>query len=349
MNRRALVAMSGGVDSSVAAALLLERGNHVTGITMRLWQESRSATIKSISSAAQVCQQLGIRHQTVDLSACFRQQVVDYFIDEYARGRTPNPCVRCNRHLKFGALLENARQQGAMLATGHYARIIQRGGFFHLLSGLDERKDQSYFLYTLGQQELAHTLFPLGIYSKTQVREMARRRGLIVAQRDESQDVCFISDGDYRRFLREHAPQAVRPGPILLDGRALGQHKGLPFYTIGQREGLGISAPKPLYVIALDVMRNALIVGYAEDLGRNALLASDMHYVADPPTSGGAVEAKIRYRARRATARIWPLSGQQARIVFEQPLRDITPGQSVVVYRGDRVLGGGTIERSYSV
>jgi len=349
--KRIAVAMSGGVDSSVAAALLVGRGCDVMGLTMRLWREprSRAADADGISSARQVCQHLGIPHQVVDLRREFLREVVDPFVGEYARGRTPNPCLRCNRLLKFGLLRDHARRLGCdSLATGHYARIEWVGGAHRLLSGVDSAKDQSYMLYGLREAELASLVFPLGGYTKSQVRGIARQTDLPAAQRPESQDVCFLGDNDYRRFLAERLPGAIRPGPILdLEGRQLGEHRGLPLYTVGQRQGLGISAPRPLYVKRLDVEHNALVVAFAKDLGTNALIAEEMSYVSGRELPAASlVEAKIRYRAPAAPARVWPLAGDRVRVLFEHPLRDITPGQAVVLYRGQWLLGGGIIAQA---
>ena len=341
--------MSGGVDSSVAAALLQERGHWAMGITMRLWREAPLPDDDPgdcVAQARAVCRHLNIPHHTVDLRDEFEREVVDYLVAEYARGRTPNPCLQCNRMFKFGALLRFARSLGAShLASGHYARVERRADGWHLLTAIDAGKDQSYVLYALRQEQLAALLLPLGELTKDRVRDLARAMGLPAAEREESQDICFLRDGNYRRFVAERAPAAVQPGPILdRDGRRLGEHRGLPFYTVGQREGLGIAAPHPLYVIRIDVERNALIVGPAESLGRRTLLAEGMSYVSgNPLPAGTAVEAKIRYRARRAPARVWPLHGARARVTFDRPLRDITPGQAVVLYGGQEVLGGGII------
>jgi tRNA-specific 2-thiouridylase len=354
------VAMSGGVDSSVAAALLTRAGHRVLGITMRLWREAsspspctdRGATMdadseKSVRDSAAVCRHLGISHHVIDLGEAFVDEIIDPFVREYADGRTPNPCVRCNHSIKFGRLLDHVRGLGCdYLATGHYARIRRVAGRHHLLRGADPAKDQSYFLYTLQQEQLRSIIFPIGNWTKERVREAAVEWGLPTAERSESQDVCFLRDDDYRRFIMERLPEAVCPGPIYnTQGELLGRHKGLPFYTVGQRGGLGIAAPRPLYVIRLDAPRNALIVGYAEELGARALEAADMSYVGETLPAGAEVDARIRYRAAPAPARVWPLDDGRARIVFRRSLRDITPGQSVVLYRDDEVLGGGIIAR----
>ena len=341
--------MSGGVDSAVTAALLQERGHSIVGLTMRLWREARSGSVPPedcVAEARAVCARLGIPHHAVDLRDAFERDVVDYFVREYARGRTPNPCLQCNRVFKFGALRAAAASlRCTHLATGHYARNVRRPDGWRLLKARDLSKDQSYVLYALGQEQLATLLFPLGELTKAEVRARARALALPAAERPESQDICFLSDGNYRRFIAERAPHAVRPGPIVdRDGRVLGQHRGLPYYTVGQREGLGIAAPRPLYVIRLDVAGNALVVGPAESLGRRALLAEEVSYVSGQPLPAGtAVEAKIRYRARPVSARVWPRTGDRALVALDTPLRDITPGQAVVLYDGQEVLGGGII------
>jgi tRNA-specific 2-thiouridylase len=332
----------------VAAALLVEQGYDVTGVMMRLWAEgeNRCCAPEAVEDARQVAAQLGIPFHLVDYRAEFRACVVDYFVAEYSQGRTPNPCLACNQHIRFGRLLARARAMGAgYLATGHYAQVDRADGRYHLRMGADPQKDQSYVLYMLGQEELRQVLFPIGTYTKAQIREMARQRGLPVADKDESMEICFLGDNDYRRFLRERAPQAVRPGPIVdTSGREIGQHQGLPFYTVGQRRGLGIAAPEALYVIRLDVARNALVAGTLGELGRQTLIAGQVRYVSGKPPAGPVqVRAKIRYKATLARASWTPLDGVQARVEFDAPLRDITPGQAVVAYQGDAVLGGGVI------
>jgi tRNA-specific 2-thiouridylase len=336
--------MSGGVDSAVTAALLLERGHRVRGVTARFWREGGEAD-QDMASARAVCRRLGIDHEVVDLADEFYRAVVQHFVAEYAAGRTPNPCIACNRELKFGLLLDRVVARGERLATGHYARIVAAAEGLRLHAGVDAAKDQSYFLYMLGQTHLSRILLPLGEWRKSAVIEQARALGLPAAERAESQDVCFIADGDYRRFIREHAPGLLRPGPIEdRSGRVLGEHGGLALYTVGQREGLGIAVGEPLYVLRLDAPRNALVVGPADALGQRALLADEMVYVAGAaPAAGMALQAKIRYRARQVACALFDLGEQTARIEFAAPLRDITPGQAVVVYNGTEVIGGGAI------
>jgi tRNA-specific 2-thiouridylase len=350
--------MSGGVDSTMAAALLVERGYDVIGVMMRLWADdsgaegsaqNRCCTPQAVADARRVAQTLGIPFYLRKVEREFKRWVVDTFCREYAAGRTPNPCLACNRHIRFPFLLQQALALGADgMATGHYARVRHRDGRYELLKGVDARKDQSYVLYMLGQEPLRHLLLPVGEYTKGQIRALARERGLPVADRPESQEVCFIGDGDYRAFLRRHVPEAIVPGPILdLSGRVLGRHRGLPFYTIGQRHGLGIAVGEPIYVLETDRARNGLIVGPASALGRRELIASQVSFVAGEMGSAPlAVTAKIRYTAIGVEATVTPLGAERVRVVFVRPLRDITPGQGVVFYQGEVVLGGGTIEEA---
>ena len=307
---------------------------------------NRCCAPDAVDRARHVADQLGVPFHLLDAKAPFRAQVVDYFIAEYAAGRTPNPCVLCNRFVRFDFLLNWALAQGAThIATGHYARVRPAEGNYQLLRGLDPRKDQSYFLHALNQAQLAHTLFPLGELTKDQVRALARQHGLDVAEQPESQDVCFLPDGDHRRFLACQVGHLYRPGPIYdTFGRVLGQHQGLPGYTIGQRKGLGITAPEPLYVLAIEMDRNALIVGTAQELGQEECLVEGMHTIDGAiPRDPFRSTAQIRYHARLAGVTVTPVLPERARIRFDSSQRDLTPGQFLVLYDGEVVLGGGVI------
>jgi tRNA-specific 2-thiouridylase len=353
------VAMSGGVDSSVAAALLAKAGFEVIGLTMLLFgpEGDRGALISgglrggpaSIADARAVAASLGISHHVADFRRSFGHRIVRHFCEAYAAGRTPNPCVRCNKLIQFGLLWRTAAGLGAdYLATGHYARIERdrRGSLFHLRKGADRLKDQSYFLYQLGQKELARTLMPLGGLTKAQVRKRARALGLPVADKSESQEICFVSGEDYVRLLETRHPEALAPGPIVDEsGRVLGTHRGIGRYTIGQRRGLGIAAPNPLYVLALDSALNKITVGRSDGLLRKRLLACDVRWVSGAPPAGPIdLKARIRSRHPEASARVVPLSRTQVLVEFQRPQRALTPGQAVVFYERDEVVGGGTIE-----
>lgn len=356
---RIAVAMSGGVDSSVAAALLVEQGYDVFGIMLRLWAESgeitgrrdnRCCTRDQMIDARLVTRKLGIPFEVIDARDLFKRQVVDRFIEGYADGITPNPCLSCNRHIRFTYLLDEAVSRGAThLATGHYARItVAPTGEIELRQGADVGKDQSYVLSVLTQDQLAHAMFPVGDYTKPQVRELATRFGLPVASKVESQDLCFVADGDYRRFMKELAPGAMTPGPIRLSsGQLVGQHTGLTDYTIGQRKGLGIAWSEPLYVIAKENVSNTLLVGPRSELGSEYLRAETINWIAGtPPSSEIAAEVKTRYKAAKVAARIVPMDLASADVWLSQPVGDITPGQGAVFYEADRVLGGGIITRN---
>jgi tRNA-specific 2-thiouridylase len=357
--KKVVVAMSGGVDSSVAAALLQEQGHEVIGITMNLFslpkEVCRSENLKSCcgwqaqEDANRVAIELGIPHYVVDFRREFERTVVMDFSREYGRGRTPNPCIRCNQFIKFDLLLERANKLGAdQIATGHYAQAeFDPATGRHLLKkGKDKDKDQSYFLYTLTQAQLAKTLFPLGGLTKKDVRTIAAKYALPVAQKEESQEICFIPDRDYPKFLRERIPQAFRPGPILdLQNRVIGKHEGIIHFTVGQRKGMGIAAPHPLYVLSIDAEKNAIVVGKNEDLYRSRLEASAVNFISieklDEPKP---VQVKIRYKHAEARATISPQDRWGVRVDFEKPQRAITSGQAVVFYDGDTVVGGGIID-----
>ena len=354
---RVVVAMSGGVDSSVAAALLVRAGYDVVGMMMRLWSDpamggaehNRCCTPTQMSDARRIADQLGIPFYVLDTQDVFRSAVVQYFIEGHRSGDTPNPCLACNRHIRFDWLLNHALALDAdYLATGHYARVTRdfEDGW-QLRRGLDAGKDQSYVLSVMGQAQLAKTMFPVGEYPKAQVREIAAELGLDVAGRRDSQDLCFLGKGDYRDFLRLHAPDVMRRGPILTtSGETLGQHQGLANYTIGQRKGLGISYREPLYVIATNPLRNALIVGTREQLGRDCLHAEGVNWVSGaPPDSAFRAQVKIRYRAQPQPAEIRLASANSIEVQFDEPQRDITPGQAAVLYDGDICLGGGLIAK----
>ena len=360
-NVRVVVAMSGGVDSSVAAALLVEQGYEVIGIMMRLWAEdtvaeaacethNRCCTPDQMRDARRIADQLGIPFYVLDTKDVFRREIVQYFIDGYSAGITPNPCLACNRRIRFTHLLNHALALDAQyLATGHYARVRQaEDGTLMLLKGVDAHKDQSYVLSVLRQDQLRHAMFPVGDYTKPEIRELASVFGLPVASKHDSQDLCFVADGDYRRFLAEHAPESIMPGPIVTrSGKVLGQHSGLPYYTIGQRKGLRISHPEPLYVLGKDAARNILIVGTRDELGRRTLIAHDVNWIAGvPPAAPIRAEVKIRYQSRPAPAEITPQPDNSVIVRFDTPLPDITPGQGAVFYQGDRCLGGGIIAQA---
>jgi tRNA-uridine 2-sulfurtransferase len=358
--RSVVVAMSGGVDSSVAAALLKQEGYDVVGMMMRLWSEpgrgpdaplNRCCTPDQMADARRVAEALDIPFYVVDVKDFFRQRIVQFYIDEHLVGRTPNPCVACNREIRFGFLLDRARALGAdYLATGHYARVESTAEGYRLLQGVDLAKDQSYVLHVLGQEELARVLFPVGAYTKGQVRQMAADMRLPVAQKQESMDLCFLGDGDYRRFLRDYAPQAIQPGPIVTSGgTAVGEHDGLPFYTIGQRKGLGISASEPLYVLRKEARTNTLVVGSHDELGETSLRVRDVNWVSGaPPDETVTAGVKVRYKAPAAPAAITPLPGGYVQVEFESFVYGATPGQAAVFYDGDAVLGGGLIADAVS-
>ncbi len=347
---RVFAAMSGGVDSSVAAALLVEQGHDVTGVTMQLWpstdQEGGCCSIDAVRDAKRVCDLLGIPHYALNFREAFEREVVGPYAEEYASGRTPNPCIECNDRLKFSELLAKVKAQGAdMLATGHYARIVEdRPGHRMLARALDTAKDQSYFLYRLTQVQMANVLFPLGEHAKTDVRAMAERLGLHVHDKRESQDVCFAPEG-HEALVRERHPRALVPGPIVnAEGRVLGEHGGLGLYTVGQRHGLGLSGVAgPLYVLALDSERNALVVGSREELEVRDIEGSGLVWNAEWDDIRATVQTRYRMRPVAGRVRVDVDRGRLT-VSFEEPVFGVAPGQAVVCYENDRVLGGATIE-----
>jgi tRNA-specific 2-thiouridylase len=361
MAERIVVGMSGGVDSSVAAALLVEQGCDVVGITMRVWprQETEEPAkrfgsccgTEAVEDARQVARALGIPHYLLSMDEEFNQKVIRHFVDEYAKGRTPIPCVSCNSNLKFGSLLGRAHAwDAAAVATGHYARIDRdrATGRHLLLRARDARKDQTDFLWPLTQAQLGAARFPIGELTKDEVRAQARRLGLVTADKPESQDICFVPDDDYRGFLRRRAPEVFRPGAIVDRlGNTLGAHEGIAGFTVGQKRGLGLATGRPLYVVDLDPARHAVTVGEAADLDRDRLVATSVNFIAcAPPIAPLRVAAKIRHSHRPAAATVRALDGSRAEVVFDAPQRAVSPGQSVVFYDGDVVVGGGVISRS---
>ena len=333
--------MSGGVDSSLTAALLQRQGYEVVGVTMQLGAED-----SHVEDVSRVAETLGIDFHVVDFRDIFRQRVVDYFVSEYLRGQTPNPCVRCNREIKFGALFDFATSIGAdYLATGHYAQILFADGRFKLTRAVDLKKDQSYVLYNLTPDKLAKILLPLGKFSKSETRRLADEFNLPVAHKPDSQEICFVPDDDYKTFLQNFAPDAnaLKAGNIVDgDGKILGSHRGIANYTIGQRKGLGIAAEHPLYVTRLDVAKRQVVVDMNEKLFTTTLTAGNVHWIYKP-TLPKTLAAKIRYGSRFAKCEVVD-AGNFLHVTFDEPQRAITPGQSIVFYDGEEVIGGAAIQ-----
>ncbi len=374
--KRVLVGMSGGVDSSVAALLLKQQGYEVIGVTLNLWSyEDRQEPYNECCSleVRAVAQQLGIEHYFIDAGREFKERVVDVFLAEHAQGRTPSPCGRCNRLVRFPVLLGLAERFGCdFLATGHHARIAVENGVYYLLTSKDPLKDQSYFLYGLTQEQLKKILFPVGDLLKSEVWQIAKENNLVSARKPESMDLCFIPKGDYRAYLRAHLDGLVQPGEIVdTSGRIVGRHEGLAFYTIGQRHGLGIALGERVYVVGFDYEKNRLIVGDERALLSEGLIATDVNFIYSPlgldlspnpspkvgrefpfPLGKGqgvrslSITVKIRYRSPRVPATLELLDDGRVRVRFAQPQRAVTPGQIAVFYEGERVLGGGVIERA---
>jgi tRNA-uridine 2-sulfurtransferase len=347
--KKIVVAMSGGVDSSVAAARLVEQGHDVQGVSLRMWEENHGPRVCSDHrGAAEVAKQLGISHALLDMRAQFVRTVVKPFAGDYLRGRTPNPCISCNRDFKLGTLLKWASERGAdYVATGHYARIVRDdpSGAVRLMRGADRAKDQSYFLFALSQDQLARTLFPLGEMCKTEVRDQARRLGLFAAERAESQDICF---GDYKALVASYAGESDLAGGEVVDrgGKVLGRHAGIHGVTIGQRRGLGISGAEPLYVVDIDDQSKRVIVGKKSDLGSVGLIARAVNWLDEGSEGEMAAEVQIRYRAPAVPCIIRRLDGDACEVRFAEPVAAVTPGQAAVFFRGEQVLGGGWILRA---
>lgn len=355
--KKVMLGMSGGVDSSVAAAILLEQGYDVIGVTLQIWpdkDEQRQKTeggccsLSAVDDARRVADTLGIPYYVINFKDLFQNKVINYFIDEYLNGRTPNPCIVCNRYVKFEAMLDKAISMGIdYIATGHYAKIefddLRKR--YVLKKSVTDLKDQTYALYTLTQKQLARVLMPVGDYSKDKIREMAKGLDLRVANKPDSQEICFVEDNDYGRFISQNTDQEIKEGHFIdTNGKILGKHKGIIHYTVGQRKGLGIAFGNPVFVVGIDVKNNNVILGDPDDVFSRELIANDMNFITfDRLEEPISVKAKIRYSAKEADAKIYPLDDGKVKVVFDNPQRAITPGQAVVFYDEEYVVGGGTI------
>jgi tRNA-uridine 2-sulfurtransferase len=358
--KRVVVGMSGGVDSSVAAGLLLRQGYEVIGVTLKMWPQDCGSIIEdkccgpqAMADARSVAAKLGIPHYVIDETEGFTKQVIDYFTSEYQSGRTPNPCVLCNEKLKFGNLMNKAFGFGAShIATGHYARVVQDGEGFRLKRAVHLKKDQSYFLFTLGQQQLAHALMPIGEMTKEEVRQVAKDLELQVFDKEESQDICFVPENDYATFLKTHLGQTeFHPGEIVhRDGRVLGKHQGIELFTVGQRKGINVGHPKPLYVLEIDPSTRRVIVGDDDELWYDCYRVERACWGKDGAVAPGTrAMVKIRHSHDGAFARLYPEDQGRVRVELEEPQRAITPGQASVFYDGDVVIGGGWILREHPI
>lgn len=355
--KKVMLGMSGGVDSSVAAALLLDKGYEVIGVTLKIWSDDETelkntsegcCSLYAVDDARKVANTLNIPYYVLNFKDIFQEKVIDYFKYEYLRGRTPNPCIACNKHIKFHAMLDKAVSMGFdYIATGHYARIEydKDKNRYLLKKSITAQKDQTYALYSMTQQQLAKTLMPVGDYEKGRIREIAKQLGLSVSSKPDSQEICFIEDNNYSKFICENTTEEINPGNFVdTKGNILGRHKGIVHYTVGQRKGLGMAFGKPMYVVSIDVEENKVVLGDENEVFSDYLIASDVNLISiEQLNSELRVKAKIRYSSKESDAVIYPLSNNRVKVVFDEPQRAVTPGQSVVFYDNYTIVGGGVI------